>query len=134
MTTLQDLTHIRAERIVINSIRSRMQLLLDSATSVSVQLTGMPKGGGQNDKLERYVDDSRDMAFDLLVRVTQYEEDIERIEADVEMLPMNEQTMIRLYYFDGLYWDKVAKITNYDERTCRLIRDKAIKKLSEMRG
>lgn len=132
MTTLKDLTKVRQLRLRVDATRRRIQLLTDTATNVSVQLTGMPKGGGRNDRLEEYADKMREAAFELLAKVTVYEEALERIDDDLDRLPNNEEQAVRLYYCEGMTWDTVAFRMHYGESHCRRLRDRAIKRLEKM--
>lgn len=55
---------------------------------------------------------------------------INKIDAAMEMLEADEKKVITLYYIDNQQWYKVAYNLHYNERWCREIRSKAMRKVA----
>lgn len=96
----------------IDELEQEKQRVLERYLSPG-QPTGMPGAGGKDSSLEdtvvrrmqyqRVIDDK----LDVLISLRQ------QIEAAIGSLPSDERRLIRLYYIDGLRWERVALEINY---------------------
>ena len=98
----------------------------------SPRLDGMPRGGsGENYVLCEQIDEK-----DKLLRLYQETEaELNRqlfaIDIAIKKLEPRERRLIRLYYMDGLTWEKVAVAMDYSWRQVHRIHGEALEKLRE---
>ena len=104
----------------------------DMSSPRSPRLDGMPRGGsGENNVLCEQIDKK-----DELLRLYQEIEaelnaQLFAIEIAIKKLEPRERRLIRLYYMDGLTWEKVAVAMDYSWRQVHRIHGEALEKLRE---
>lgn len=98
------------------------------------RLDGMPRGGSGNNR--NIVDNLGDRHSELKKlyddKVAELEAKMLEIERAIEVLEPRERTLIRLHYFQGLTWEKVAVEINYSWAQTHRIHGKALEKLREL--
>lgn len=122
MTAKEYLREARRLKVAINGKTERMEQLRSIATSVTPQISDMPKGGGDPQRMahvvETIVDFSREIAEETVPLVEMQrgiQDTINRIERQ------DYRTVLELYYLNGYRWDEVAGKMNYSsQHTYRL--------------
>lgn len=69
---------------------------------------------------------------DLVSRLVPLEQEVNRLEHYVALLESRQAAVIRMFYFEGLPWQKIGEELNATVRTLQNSRNEAIKALVEM--
>lgn len=72
------------------------------------------------------------LTHDLVSRLVPLEQEINRLEHYVALLEPRQAAVIRMFYFEGLSWQKIGEELNATVRTLQNSRNEAIKALVEM--
>lgn len=117
MTTKEYLKEARRLKVAINGKTERMMQLRSIAESVTIQLSDMPHGGGEPQRMAKTVetiaDFSREIATETIPLV-EMQRDIQKTINQIER--QDYRTVLELYYLNGYRWEDVAAGMNYSER------------------
>lgn len=126
MTAKEYLKQIRSIALTVKRIQSDLEQLKTDAESVSINLDGMPKATGNNDRLVR-----------LAIKMSEYnnmlQEELttlldERVKADkiIKTLPLKQQTVLIEYYFHVKTWEQIAEEMEISLRHCHRLHGNAL--------
>lgn len=101
--------------------------------SAAVQvLTGMPRTeGGDSDKIGRAVTQLDSLKEIYTRKLREIEEELARIEREIERLEPIERRLVRYRYIDGLSWEKICVKLNYSWATLHRMHAKILKELGK---
>lgn len=73
-----------------------------------------------------------DIKEEIVVQLVELEQKQERLEYYISLLEKRQALVIRLAYFEGVYWDEVAKEVGVAVRTAHKIKNQALDQLAKM--
>lgn len=115
-----------AERLREEIARIRAQ-----AEGVAVQLSGLPRGGGGKDRLQRAVELLDRRCAELAARIEAGQEARRQTEAAIDALPDERQRLLlRLRYIDGRTWEQIAVRMALDYRWVLRLHGRALEQLA----
>lgn len=127
MTAKEYLKEARRLKVAINGKTERMMQLRSIAESVTIQLSDMPHGGGEPQRMAKTVetiaDFSREIATETIPLV-EMQRDIQKTINRIER--QDYRTVLELYYLNGYRWEEVAGKMNYSERQIYYIHEKSL--------
>lgn len=126
----------------LNMIRSMIkekQYLEERIAELEQQIYGLKplatertgKGGDSGDRLTTLIESRDKLQRRLAEKLETVNRAELRVEEEIDILTPEERNVIRYFYLKGYSWEKVSEVTNYAERSVRVHRDTAIKKLQE---
>ena len=130
---VNDLKAYRAKKIELMMLEDQKERLKTRQERCTAQLR-------QKIGVSSNVD--KDKLLNDLIELERLEKEIDRREVDLScwfidlndklnVLNPDEQTILRLRYFEGLKWQEIAKKMNYSETHCWRIQMQGLKKLGE---
>lgn len=126
-----DIRDIREKRKEVEALQDRIAWLRSKAEYGERLMRNAPGGSFPDDKLSAAVSALVDMEKESVVKETNLEASIMAVEQQLELLPEQQQVIMRLRYIRGLSWRRVADEAHYHERYCRKIHAKAMKNWAE---
>lgn len=131
--TCDDLRKIRRMHEQMESLDERILRLRAAMEPGAQHLSKMPHGTAERDKMAGYMARLDELENQRLLDVINLEEEVERAEVVIRMLPDLQQRVVRNYYVRGaITWRAVGKTLNYSERHCKRIGAYALENLEKM--
>lgn len=107
--TLKELSQLYYLNREIEQDELRLQELQARATQVTQQTSGMPRGGGDQQKIERYVADIIDLKAIIAAKQQQCIHEQSRLERYIADIPDSlTRQIFTLRFVNGLSWDACA--------------------------
>ena len=107
--TLKELSQLYYLNREIEQDELRLQELQARATQVTQQTSGMPRGGGDQQKIERYVADIIDLKAIIAAKQQQCIHEQSRLERYIADIPDSlTRQIFQLRFISGLNWVQVA--------------------------
>ena len=117
----------------INVLQAEINRLRTEAESVSINLDGMPKGQGGNDKLSRIVADMADLEATLLAEMSGLYIRRQRIIAQLGMLKSHKhQLLLQKRYLECKSWEAIAYEMDITWRHCYRLHGSALAEFEEI--
>lgn len=132
MTTRNDLKEVRTLADEIASLKRRRSSLLLDAMGTTQNLTGMPRSGQQHDRFAEMAAKIDSIDEQLIKKIAEREEALQRIDNDVKRLPEQQRRVIVLRYYERMSWNKIAYYTHYSIDHCGKIERAAVRNLANM--
>lgn len=107
------------------------QLQSVSKTASAVQYGSAGGNTGNSDTIGAKLAKLNDLMEYYVLKVEESLEQRERIEKEIESLPVNERRLMRYRYIDGLDWVHVASKLNYSWRNMHRIHARILEKLKD---
>jgi DNA-directed RNA polymerase specialized sigma24 family protein len=131
MTTIEELREIRRMRLAIELDRERAARLREQiGCATSRARLGGSRGSAEPDVMSAQIARLVDMESEVLNKVVDCECRILDIERKVDELPGAQRMVMRLRYFEGYGWEKVAKTMHYTARRCLQMHEEGLEKLA----
>lgn len=127
--TIEQLNNYRHAQQEIDELRRRIKILQDEAESISVNLSGMPRGNS-SDKLGQVVSEYVDLSNELEALLQERIKEQRGVMRYINNIADTRTRLIFYYRFiEGLKWDYVAaKISSVEtEDSCRMTAFRYIK-------
>ena len=131
MITKRDLQSLANIGERIRSIEEQIQTLRDQIRRCTPQLTGMPGGSRQEDRMAAYVAKAEKLLNLYRELVLELAEKKLKIERELDTLPEQQARVMRFRYIEGMSWRKVARKMHLSEDHCKHIHKKAIVRLEK---
>ena len=117
----------------INVLQAEINRLRTEAESVSINLDGMPKGQGGNDKLSRIVADMADLEATLLAEMSGLYIRRQRIITQLGMLKSHKhQLLLQKRYLECKSWEAIAYEMDITWRHCYRLHGSALAEFEEI--
>ena len=117
----------------INVLQAEINRLRTEAESVSINLDGMPKGQGGNDKLSRIVADMADLESTLLAEMSGLYIRRQRIITQLGMLKSHKhQLLLQKRYLECKSWEAIAYEMDITWRHCYRLHGSALAEFEEI--
>lgn len=120
--TINDLINVRRQKLRVEALQYRIERLRSRAEYTQQQLGECGRSDPMRDRLAEYVAELDELERQLTGEMIAQEKQLVIVDAELTKLPENQEKVLRLRYFEGLSWKKVANRIGYSERQCiRLI-------------
>lgn len=98
----------------------------------SPQLSGMPRSSSGDNRLDALIDRREELLHSYRAKIREMDTELKAIEAAIEALEdSRERTILRLYYLEGLTWERVCVRVGYSWQQTHRIHAKALRRLAE---
>jgi DNA-directed RNA polymerase specialized sigma24 family protein len=125
--THDDLKNVLRQKQRLDSLKERIVRLRFGAEYPLRRLGEMSANSDMRDKLAEDVAKIIDLERELALQVLSYEGKAAEIERELDSLPENQATVLRLRYCDGLPWKKVSDKAGYSISHCKDLNTKFVK-------
>ena len=129
MTALESLRELRWMAKDIEQWRERIDRLRSAMEGMTQQPREGARGTSEQDHLAAAIALIDEMQSTLFCKIVEREKVLLDAEQYVDTLPVSQRAIIRMKYFDGMSWAAVSRAAAYDERWCRRLHDRAVKRL-----
>lgn len=130
MNTSEWLDQVRQMDALIDAKLIERDRLLTLATSVSMNLDGMPHGsGGTSDKVGNAACKLADLARETDELIDKYVDFKREVTRRLEKLPTDEYIVLHKHYIQGLSWGEIARSLSYSREQVWRIKVKGLKSL-----
>lgn len=120
--TINELKNVRRQKLRVEALQYRIERLRSRAEYTQQQLGECGRSDPMRDRLAEYVAELDELERQLTGEMIAQEKQLVIVDAELAKLPENQEKVLRLRYFEGLSWKKVANQIGYSERQCiRLI-------------
>ena len=117
----------------INVLQAEINRLRTEAESVSINLDGMPKGQGGNDKLSRIVAEMADLESTLMDEMSGLFIRRQRIITQLGMLKSHKhQLLLQKRYIECKSWEHIAVEMDISWRYCYMLHGSALAEFQEV--
>ena len=130
MTVLEALRELRWMAKDIEQWRERIDRLRSATEGMTQRPRDGARGTAEQDHLAAAVAMIEGMQRTLFCKIVEREKVLLDAEQFVDTLPVSQRAIIRMKYFDGMSWAAVSRAAAYDERWCRRLHDRAVRRLS----
>ena len=114
--TIDDLKNVRRQKLRVESLQERIERLRSRAEYTQQQLGECGRSDPTRDRLAEYVAELDELERLLTGEMIALEKQLVFVDAELAKLPENQEKVLRLRYVEGLYWTRIALITNYIEK------------------
>ena len=129
MITKKDLESLRELQSRKEALENRRERLRESVRRYAAPLSDMPHAPAWKDTMAEYVSEMDHLDHEITKLIIAIEERILRVEKEIDCLPTNMQTIIRMRYEQCFGWKKIMRKTHYSERNVFKLHSRALKML-----
>lgn len=122
--TIDDLKNVRRQKLRVEALQERIERLRSRAEYTQRQLGECGRGDPMRDRLAEHAAELDELERELTGEMIALEKQLVVVDAELAKLPENQEKVLRLRYFEGLSWKKVANRIGYCERQCIRLIDK----------
>lgn len=104
---------VRTLDMMINAKLEERSQVMDLATKITADVTGMPRGNGVSDKVGSAAGRLVDLTKEIDDLVDSYVDQKKLVNEILEKLPVTEQAVLRKYYVEGMTIEEVGEDMGY---------------------
>ena len=119
--TIDDLKNVRRQKLRVAALEERIERLRERAEYNQRQLGECGRSDPTRDRLAEYAAELDELERELTGEMITLEKQLAVVDAELAMLPENQEKVLRLRYVEGLSWKKVAAISAYSQSHCQNI-------------
>lgn len=107
------LERVRTLDMMINAKLEERSQVMDLATKITADVTGMPRGNGVSDKVGSAAGRLVDLTKEIDALVDSYVDQKKLVNEILGKLPVTEQAVLRKYYVEGMTIEEVGEDMGY---------------------
>ena len=123
--TIDDLKNVRRQKLRVESLQERIERLRSRAEYTQQQLGECGRSDPTRDRLAEYVAELDVLERELTGEMIALEKQLVIVDAELAMLPENQEKVLRLRFCEAKRWKDIAASMNYCERYCKTLGKKA---------
>ena len=116
MITIDDLKNVRRRKLRVEALQERIERLRSRAEYNQRQLGECGRSDPTRDRLAEYAAELDELERELTGELIELEKQQIFLDTELAKLPEIQEKVLRLRYFEGVTWKKVAKKVAYSDR------------------
>jgi DNA-directed RNA polymerase specialized sigma24 family protein len=117
--TIEDLKNVRRQKLRVAALEERIERLRSRAEYNQRQLGECGRSDPTRDRLAEYAAELDELERELTGEMIALEKQLAVVDSELAKLPDNQEKVLRLRYYEGLRWYRVAEMTHFSETHCK---------------